>query len=122
MSLIAQINETIQDVQNQLDELEQTKSRIEDELLKKQEALDAVDETIKTATKEVKKWCDLLEIYSAELQAKTEAAKQYMLGITDDIHRRDFMDFMKTQDVDLYRDRKELTESDHADSTPDPET
>lgn len=106
MSLIDQIRETIQDVQNQLDELNQTKARTEDEILKKQEALDSIEEATRFASREIEKWVALLKSYDEELSARKTAAEQFFNAICDhdgDTHglQNGFIEFMLTQGIEL---------------------
>lgn len=109
------------------DELVRNAQEAKNALQNAEQAIDDFDEMAKHHDEKISMLDMILTALKNELEVKTEAAKQYMLGIGDDAQRDLFVDFMMTQDVYLGLESvmitsTEATKSDCHESTPEPET
>lgn len=128
MSAISQILEKIDELCTEQDGRRERLTKLNQNLKeaekKVKEATDAVESHEELDKHIDDKICMLRMIATAlkqELDAKTEAAKQYFASIDDAEEGRRFIDFMVTQDVDL-NTRINGLGSEHTSSTPEPET
>tara|TARA_Y100001972_G_C7570361_1_gene286282 strand:- start:279 stop:662 length:384 start_codon:yes stop_codon:yes gene_type:complete len=101
MSLVSYIDDQIKIIRAEVEKLEESKAKYKSDIEKAQEALESVDETLKSASLEVTKWSELLKKHEEEMEAKITAAKLHLSGLSGSDEANAFVDLMIAFDIDL---------------------